>query len=178
MAESNNSRRDEFTQLLSDCERRLFSYILALVWNVQDAEDLYQATAMTLWEKFDDFEPGTDFLRWSFATARLLTSNFQRTQRRHGEFLTPDLAETLADRNASLPAGQFDLLAESLVDCMDHLSATDRRLVQLCYGEENPIKDIAEKIGRSAQSTYNSLFRIRRSLFDCIQRAASRKADA
>ena len=174
---SSNNRREEFAQRLSECEKRLFSYILALVWNMQDAEDLYQSTALTLWEKFDAFEQGTDFPRWAFATARLLISNFQRTQRRHSEFLTPDMAATLADRQASLPPKGFDILAEALVKCMDRLSDPDRRLIQLSYGDNQSIKEIAQRIGRPAQSTYNSLLRIRRSLFDCIRNVASRKID-
>jgi RNA polymerase sigma-70 factor (ECF subfamily) len=177
MMETNHDPSEEFARLLSQCEKQLFSYILALVWNVQDAEDLYQQTAMTLWSKFDGFERGTDFPRWAFATARLVTSNFQRTQRRHREFLTPDLAATLADKQAALPAGEFDSLGTALVGCMDRLSQSDRDLVQLCYGEEQSIKEIADRLGRPAQSTYNSLFRIRRWLFDCIRQTVSRKAD-
>ena len=177
MSGSGNDRSEEFAQLLSRCERELFSYILALVWNVQDAEDLYQQTAMTLWTKFQDFEQRTDFSHWAFATARLLTSNFQRTQRRYSKFLTPDLAATLADKQASLPASESDFLADALIECMGRLSEPDRRLLQLCYSEEQTIKQVAERIGRPVQSTYNSLSRIRRSLFDCIRRVTDRKAD-
>jgi RNA polymerase sigma-70 factor, ECF subfamily len=173
-----NDRSEEFAQLLSRCEKELFSYILALVWNVQDAEDLYQQTAMTLWAKFQDFQERTDFSHWAFATARLLTANFQRTRRRYSKFLTPDLAAALADKQARLPADEFDLLGDALVECMRRLSDPDRRLVQLCYGDEQSIKEVAEQIGRPVQSTYNSLSRIRRSLFDCIRQVANRKAGA
>lgn len=162
---------------MSDCEKRLFSYILALVWNTQDAEDLYQSTALTLWRRFDDFEPGTDFTGWALVTARLLVANFQRTRRRHNEFLTPHMASMLADRQASAPAQKLDVLAEALVECMDRLSDPDRRLVHLCYSANQSIKEVAEQLGRPAQSIYNSLFRIRRSLFDCIRNTASRKVD-
>jgi DNA-directed RNA polymerase specialized sigma24 family protein len=55
MTASSNDRSEEFAQLLSQCEKRLFSYILAIVWNVQDAEDLYQQTAMTLWGEVSGF---------------------------------------------------------------------------------------------------------------------------
>lgn len=176
MIKSDNNRSEEFAQLLSRCERELFSYILALVWNVQDAEDLYQQTAMTLWTKFQNYEPRTDFSHWAFATARLLTSNFQRTRRRYAKFLTPDLAATLAERQARLPKNEIDSLPDSLAECMDRLGQRDRQLVELCYGEEQTTQQIAESLGRPVPSIYNSLSRIRHSLFDCIRRAVKRKA--
>ncbi len=177
MIDPRDQRGEEFAGLLAGCERQLFAYILALVWNVQDAEDLYQQTAMTLWEKFDGFQRGTNFSSWAFTTARLLILNFQRAQQRHKTFLTAELASTLADRQSARPAGEPDLLADALVDCMNQLSDVDRRLIRLCYAGGETIKQIARKLGRPVQSTYNSLCRIRRRLFDCVRRTAPRKDD-
>ena len=173
-----NDRSEEFARLLAGCEKELFSYILALVWNLQDAEDLYQQTAMTLWAKFQEYEQRTDFSHWAFATARLLTLNFQRTQRRYKRFLTSDTATMLAGKQTNLPDAAINDLPDGLIKCMGRLGDSDRNLVQLCYGEDQAIKLVAEEIGRTVQSTYNSLSRIRRSLFDCIRRAMDREADA
>ncbi len=178
MIDSCDARSEEFTELLTQCERQLFAYILAMVWKAQDAEDLYQQTAMLLWEKFDEFERGTNFKCWAFSFARHVVLNFQRSQQRRKTFLTAKLASTLADRQAARPADELDSFADALGDCMDQLSNTDRRLIHLCYGDEQTIKQIAEKLGRPAQSTYNSLCRIRRRLFDCVKRAVSRGSDA
>jgi len=177
-ATAEDDRSEEFARLLAGCEKELFSYILALVWNLQDAEDLYQQTAMTLWTKFQEYEQRTEFSHWAFATARLLTLNFQRTQRRYRKFLTSDTAAMLAEKQANLPKAAIVELPDALLQCMERLSQSDRRLVQLCYGEEQAIKLVAEEIGRTVQSTYNSLSRIRRSLFDCIRRAIDRGTDA
>ena len=92
--------------------------------------------------------------------------------------MTQGLASILADKQAGTPTDELDLLAEGLVECMDKLSEADRHLIHLCYAEEQAITQIAEELGRPVQSVYNSLFRIRRTLFDCIQRAASRRGDA
>ncbi len=178
MTAPTDDRSEEFARLLAGCEKELFSYILALVWNLQDAEDLYQQTAMTLWTKFEEYEQRTEFSHWAFATARLLTLNFQRTQRRYKKFLTSDTAAMLAEKQAALPRAAIVELPDALIRCMERLSQSDRRLVQLCYGEEQAIKLVAEEIGRTVQSTYNSLSRIRRSLFDCIRRAMDRGTDA
>jgi RNA polymerase sigma-70 factor, ECF subfamily len=177
VVDPDDKHSDEFVRLLTGCERPLFAFILALVWRVQDAEDLYQQTAMQLWEKFDEFQPGTNFSAWAFTTARLLVGNFQRAQAHRKTFLKPELAATLADQQSALPTRESEFMADALKRCMDRLNETDRRLIRLCYSSGRTIKQIAEALGRPAQSTYNSLCRIRRSLFECVRRS-SRRGDA
>jgi RNA polymerase sigma-70 factor (ECF subfamily) len=175
MTASRDARGDEFTSLLAQSERQLFAYVLALVWNAQDAEDLYQQTAMLMWEKFDEFERGTDFARWAFAFAKHVVFNYQRRQQRRKTFLTAELAATLADRQAA--AEEPLAYGDALQDCMNQLGDADRRLIHLCYDGRQSIKQIAAALGRPAQSTYNSLCRIRRRLFECVRRAAARRSD-
>jgi RNA polymerase sigma-70 factor (ECF subfamily) len=175
MTASRDARGDEFTELLAQSERQLFAYVLALVWNAQDAEDLYQQTAMLMWEKFDEFERGTDFARWAFTFARHVVFNYQRSLQRRKTFLTAELAATLADRQT--PAEEPQAYSDALHDCMGQLADVDRRLIQLCYDGRQTIKEIAAALGRPAQSTYNSLCRIRRRLFDCVRRATARRSD-
>lgn len=178
MIDSSDARTEEFTQLLSQHERRLFAYILAMVWSSQDAEDVYQQTAMLLWEKFDEFERGTNFAGWALSFARHVILNFQRAQQRRKTFLTAELASTLADRQAVKPTTEADSFADALNDCMEQLNDADRRLIRLCYDGVRNIKQIAEELGRPAQSTYNSLCRIRRRLFECVRKTVSRGSDA
>jgi RNA polymerase sigma-70 factor (ECF subfamily) len=173
MIDLTDARSEEFAQLLSRCERRLFSYILALVWNSHDAEDLYQQTAMTLWKNFDAYERGTNFPAWACTTARLLVANFQRARRRRQAFLSDDLASMLAERQASLSVQNDDLRADALTKCMGRLSENNRSLVRRCCGGDFTIKQVAEQLGRPPQSIYNAICRIRHLLFDCVRRTVS-----
>ncbi len=175
MIDPNDDRSERFVQLLAKCERQLFAYILALVWNVHDAEDLYQRTALELWRKFEEYRPGSNFAQWAFTTARLLVANFHRTERRRKAFFSKELVLALTERQVASSVERSDTLAEQLTECMKLLSEADQNLLRLCYDSERTIKQVAEELGRPPQSTYNSLCRIRRRLFDCIQRLAARK---
>lgn len=175
MIDPNDDRSEQFVRLLAECERQLFAYILALVWNVHDAEDLYQYTALELWRKFDEYQPGTNFAQWAFTTARLLVANFHRVQRRRKAFFSNKLVVALAERQAAVATENADTLADRLIECMKLLSEADQNLLRLCYTSGRTIKQIAEELGRPPQSTYNSLCRIRRRLFDCIRRLADRE---
>src|SRR5262245_24081159 len=53
-----------FAALLRESRSRVFGYLLALVQQASDAEDLYQQTALVLWEKFSQYKRGTDFGTW------------------------------------------------------------------------------------------------------------------
>ena len=55
----------EFLRLLLQHERRIRAYILALVPNWADADDLYQETTVRLWEQFADYNPEKEFGAWA-----------------------------------------------------------------------------------------------------------------
>jgi RNA polymerase sigma-70 factor (ECF subfamily) len=50
----------EFIRLLSLHTSSIYTYIRVLIPNRTDAEDVFQETSRTLWEKFDEYQPGTD----------------------------------------------------------------------------------------------------------------------
>ena len=64
-------------RLLLENRHRMYGYIFSLVRNRADAEDLLQETSITLWEKFDQFDPETDFIPWAFRVALWKVKNFQ-----------------------------------------------------------------------------------------------------
>ena len=66
---SADARTREFVELLSQCERRLYSYILSLVPNFNDADEIAQQTRLRLWERLDRYEPGRDFGAWACTIA-------------------------------------------------------------------------------------------------------------
>ena len=137
MVDRGGNRADEFAQLLSAYEPRLFGYIYALTLNTADAEDIYQDTAMALWRKFDEYRPGTNFAAWARAAARFeIQHHFRRLSRRRVHF-DQRLLEELAETQSSLdvpPASTVDSYTEALRHCKDLLPEGDRELIDLCYG--------------------------------------------
>jgi RNA polymerase sigma-70 factor, ECF subfamily len=169
-----SSRHDEFVELLSQHRSQVFGYIYALLRNLNDAEDVYQETALVLWRKFDEYVPGTHFVRWACAVARNSVAAFSKRERRNRRYFSPEFQEELAAIQASVVQEDADLTQAALVDCMKKLPEGDRRLVETCYGAGHSFKDVAEQLGRSAQSIYDALSRIRRQLMACIDRTTAR----
>lgn len=58
----------------------------------------------------------------------------------------------------------------ALKHCLGKLRDKDRDLIESRYAPGERGKDLASQIGRPANSVYQSLGRIRRTLMECIQR--------
>lgn len=53
-----------FIQLYAQHQTQLFRYVASLVPQLQDAEDVLGRVTVVLWENFDAYQPGTNFLAW------------------------------------------------------------------------------------------------------------------
>ena len=73
-----------FAALLRENRSRVFGYLLALVQNLSDAEDLYQQTALVLWEKFSQYEPGYRFWHLGDRASPTLTPSISCVVNRGG----------------------------------------------------------------------------------------------
>ena len=105
--------------------------------------------------------------------ARFEVLRFLKRKRRGRVVFDDQLLAKLAGTQAELDVPGKSATPESyhraLLDCMDRLSAVDRRLIGLCYSRKSSLKQVAQQEGRSPPSVCNSLKRIRTILFDCIQ---------
>lgn len=170
MNQHESLQTQEFIVLFANHQRNLLKYLVTIVHNLHDAEDLLQQSALVLWQKFDTFEPGTDFFRWACRIAFLTARNFLRTKRLKSAYLSEELLGELAAKQLEQMEKQ-DRYREFLPNCLEKLSPKDRELVQRCYlGVEN-FTEIAARIGRTADSVYHSLHRIRRMLFQCVHKS-------
>ena len=71
-------KEEQFMRLFLQSERRILGFILSLVPNLSDAEDLMQETCSIMWSKIDQFEPGTDFTAWGISIARYRVLTYRR----------------------------------------------------------------------------------------------------
>lgn len=160
---------EEFLTLFARDRERVFAYIFSLLPHHADAEDVFQRCSLLLWRKFGQFDRGGRFLSWACGVALYEVRNFLRTVGRDRLRLDADLLAQVAERRLESLERDEDRL-DALRRCVERLRGPERELVQLVYGGDRSIKDLAETTGRATQSVYNQLSQIRRRLFDCVQR--------
>jgi RNA polymerase sigma-70 factor (ECF subfamily) len=168
---------DEFIQLLLQHKSQLLGYIFCMVRNLPDAEDVFQQMSLTMWDKFGEFVPGTNFMAWAKVVARNKALTFLRSQRRERARFSEDVIDLLSERKLWSPDSAQERIA-ALVQCRQRLSQVDQDLLSACYGTTSAFREVAERMGRSVDSVYSSLSRIRRALYDCIQRSLAKEQRA
>lgn len=160
-----------FADLLLANRRNLFGFIFSLVQNLSDAEDIYQETAIVLWQKFDDFTPGTNFSAWAMRVAHHRVLKHVNTKRKQRLFFSEGLLESIADAYQREATGEGNRRADALATCIEKLSEKDRQLVTRCYSPDRNYAEIARSQGRTINAIYQAINRIRKSLFACVERA-------
>jgi RNA polymerase sigma-70 factor, ECF subfamily len=158
---------DQYQALYTQHQRRLFLYINAMLPCAADADEVFQETNIIIWKKFDQFQPGTDFLAWAYRIAYFQIRDYRRRLYRRRTSFSPELIEQLAERTIE----EDDLLEErrsALANCRQNLTEDDRELLNDCYAPGAKVQQIAAASNRKPTSIYRSLRRIRQLLFDCI----------
>jgi RNA polymerase sigma-70 factor (ECF subfamily) len=164
-----SDRHETFVRLLNESHRRLLGYLMSLLGNRHDAEDVLQRASVTMWRRFETFEPGTDFMAWASTVAFYEAKNFQRVATRSRLRFDDELLSTLAVERLD-DLRHLDVRLDALEHCVGKLDEANRKLVEAVYGEDADIAALAAQLGRAPQTLYNRLNVIRRVLADCVER--------
>jgi RNA polymerase sigma-70 factor (ECF subfamily) len=169
-------REVEFAANVRQVQTRLYGYIHSLVRDLNDTDDLFQQTALILWKKFDEFDRARSFFSWACGIARLEVTNFLRTRARRRLYFSDDLNLLLIEAQEEMTSAEMDDRRDALAKCVAKLRDRDRELLLECYQDAGKVNDVAGRRGRSPQSVFNSLRRIRRALYGCIARTLSQES--
>lgn len=165
---------ERFMTYWARSEPRVFAYIYTLVPNWADAQDILQDTSIVLWQKLDQFTPGTDFVRWACRVAFFEVKKYRQRSHLRGPLLSESFVDLLAKRMDD-SAENLQILVAALGSCMEKLKVPERELIRVCYVMRVEVKSAATQLGRSCDDVYKSLQRVRRKLFDCICRTVRRE---
>jgi RNA polymerase sigma-70 factor (ECF subfamily) len=166
-SQNETESRKRLMTLITRHQRQIFGYIYALVPNRYDAEDLLQETSLVICEKFNEFEDGTDFVAWACQIAywriRYSRQKFARSKVVFNQEIVDAVAQT-----ASTMTGELDSRHEALGNCLQKLHPRDRELVLTRYEPGSGVAEAARRSGRTVQTAYKALARLRKLLLDCV----------
>lgn len=162
--------RTAFADLFRREQGRIYGYLHSLVRDAHDADDLLQQTTLILWNKFESFDASRSFFSWACGVARGEAANFLRSRARRPLWFSDEVSLLLIEAAEALDEGEIEERRAALRHCLDGLAERDQALVQECYGGDDGVSAVAARTGRSSQSVYNSLRRIRRALAECAER--------
>ncbi len=146
---------DVFAQLVKRYERELFTFLRRFVGDAQQAEDVFQATFLSVHLRIDQFEKGRRFRPWLYAIASNKSIDFMRRNRRHqavsldAKSARSDSDDSLAQRLQSSSESPDQLAIQKETGArvrmaVQELSEPTQQLIQLAFYQGMKYSDIAE----------------------------------
>ena len=169
-----DSKKKKFFGLYNQTQLRLFSYLFAIVHNKSDAEDIMQETAIVLWDKFDQYQEGTNFGAWAVNIARNKAFEFMRKNKRTKMFFNEEFYESVSKHALEDSTDDSDRI-KALQFCLEKIPENSRKILTMRYKKEIPVKRIAQLTGRSVNGLYHSFTKLVSALQDCMNTYTSRR---
>lgn len=175
-ASNRNGREDgtgysgsEFVRQLMQSQNQIYSFILTMVPNWSDADDILQDTSEILWRKYGQHEKIEYFTALGIQVAKNLIYNYYRQKRQQDRLLSEEAFEDLASYSGELGM-EVDRRVRMLHHCLSKLPHPDMELIRLRYESGFTVRKIAEVTNRSADGLYKVMGRIHDALLRCVRR--------
>ena len=170
MSDSPNTddRGELFIKLYTQNESRLRNFVRSMVPTWESVDEVMQEASLVMWRKFDQFDPDTEFLKWSQVVCRFEALKCRRRKARDRHVFSEDLLEMLASEMEEEEEELFVREKQALRVCLGKVKDSHRELLLAAYAKGAKIKEVAEEAGKSPTSVYKLLNRVRGRLHECI----------
>lgn len=170
----NESARDQalpepFVRVLLANQGNIHAYVVSLLGNLEQAEEVLQETNVVLCREADQFDSITDFTAWACRIAYFQVLKYRKQRQRDRHRFDDELLGLVAEE-AVPTARELGRRRGALDECLDKLSELQRNLIVRRYGSEGSVQSVAQEYGRSPGAISQSLYRIRAALLKCIER--------
>lgn len=166
----------EFERLIEINRAQLHGFVLSLVPNTNDAEDLLQHACLTFWEKRDQFERDTNFLAWARKIIRYQVLNYRRKEQNrppHSQLVDEQLADMIEERTEERER-EFLRHRRALQSCIEELADRQRVVIEARYFDGKSLSQIAAETSMKTNAVSQLLFRARNRLIQCVQSKSHR----
>ena len=171
-------KTEQFLELLGAHERSLFAYVYALSPNWQDAEEIMQRVRIRIWQQFDQYEADKPFDAWARAIAYYLVLGYRKEKSRGREFFSERILEAVSDEFVTT-AEHSSERRTALLQCLEKLDDRKRELVYKYYyrsPSNSSCEGTAVTLSMTPNALRQALFRIRRLLYECVERSLRAEA--
>jgi RNA polymerase sigma-70 factor (ECF subfamily) len=168
-------RIDAFVRLLGQNQRRVFLYVMTLVPNWNDAEEIVQETNLVLWREFGQFALGTNFAAWACKVAFHQVLAWRKKKQRDRLEFSPAFLDAVAQEAATV-ADRLEQRSQALAGCIAKLPDVQREMLRLRYSDGLSIETIAKQVDRTVEAVYRALSRIRQALHACVSQTLTQES--
>jgi RNA polymerase sigma-70 factor (ECF subfamily) len=156
---------EAFAGLLEQFETRVFHFVLRMLRNAHDAEDVTQVTFVKAWRHLASFRPENQFSTWLLTIARRTALNHLRARRPTEELTEPAEPVTESPRDTATNREH----AESIWQLARRLKPDQYEVLWLCYGEGFSVSEIARGMKTNSIRVRVLLHRARKRMAEWLK---------
>jgi RNA polymerase sigma-70 factor (ECF subfamily) len=161
---------EQLARLWTESQPVVASYIISLVPNFHQAEDVLQQVAVVLVREFEKYDPDRPFLPWAMGIAKNVAL---KSRRQAAVESLPLIDAELVERVQAAfeeHAENWAPFRRALRECLQHQKARMRDVLQLRYAHDMKPQAVARQMGITSGAVRVLLHRAREALRECIQR--------
>ncbi len=160
--------RKHFEELYEGYFPRVYRFALKRLGDTAEAEDVTQEVFETIFRALPSYRGDSSLLVWIFGITRNKVNRRFRGVRPRLDSIDDSHAETLAadQAPADLAVDARRMLDRCDVVINEQLTPLQRRIFHLKHLRRQPIRAIAEALGKSEDAIKANLYRMRRALAD------------
>ena len=169
MTEPEHLPESDFLRLFVRHEEALRAYARVLLPTWESVDEVMQESSVVMWKKLVQLGSADGFLPWAKVIVRFEALRLRREHARDRHVFGDEVLELLAREAAEVPEAQWERERAALRDCLAELAPHHRELVLAPYAGEGRVTRLAEETGRSVNSLYKLLGRLREKLLLCVE---------
>lgn len=171
VVQGDTSAFDDFYARYADL---VFAFIYHLLKGARaDVEDIWQDTFTVAVRALPGYRGKSRLSSWLCGIARHKVTDFLRSKSRNREIVSPLSYKQLLKLmdNGPLPDEmmQQDMIRAQIVEALAGLPVEYRNVLIVRYVEEQPVEEVARRLGRSYKATESLLSRARAKLRDLLK---------
>ena len=161
---------EKFLRVFLQHEDDLRAYARALMPTWEAVDEVMQEASVIMWRKLDQLQKESEFLPWAKVIVRFESLKARRTFARDLLQFSDEVFELLAASDLRSDAEDLEGERAALSRCLAKLDSRQKELVLLPYRSHGAVLDLANESGRTVNSLYKKIGRLREKLGQCIER--------
>ena len=161
-----------YASLVAKHRNLVFSIVVKIVNNREDAEEISQDVFLKAYQSLKTFERKSKFSTWLYRIA--YNAAISKTRKKRVEMVTIEekvitnySTDEIGRNMNELEENDRQLILEKALQCLPN---EDNLLITLYYKNENSIEDISDITGLSSSNVKVRLHRIRKKLYEEMNR--------
>ena len=149
---------------------KLRAYIGSIVRDHHIAEDVLQEVSMLAMEKHEQIRDEDMLPAWLRTAARFRSLKALEKRDRLPALMDSQLLDLIEPHWQEADGLSMQETNKALQDCVEKLAPQAQRLIELRYGAGLNVREIAEQLGRKADTLYKTFTRVHAALERCMRK--------